>query len=147
MNNTEKIIKSINESKRTINKTPIYDIDFNNMQLLKIVNEHQHNKIKNAKCELSEEQQNIYIYFCKKLAARKDNDYKDENGNPDLGGDGIFKKKIDQFLSFIKENIGLDKKTCVCIYPQNKYCNPHFFFKILFVIFLIFISIFFSFFK
>ena len=37
---------------------------------------------------------------------------------------------MNDFLKWIQDNIGLNKKTCVCIYQENKYCKPHFDFDI-----------------
>ena len=37
---------------------------------------------------------------------------------------------MNDFLKWVQDNIGLNKKTCVCIYQENEHCKPHFDFDI-----------------
>ena len=54
MATSSEVIKKINDTKQKICRTFIYDIDFNNKEILKIINKHQHNKLINSTFELSE---------------------------------------------------------------------------------------------
>ena len=90
MTASSEVIKKINDTKQKFYKTFIYNVDFNDKEVLKIINKRQHNKIRNSIFELTESQQEIPVYFCKKLNSKKDKNYINENGEKELGGDGIF---------------------------------------------------------